>query len=105
MDRIAAKQLLDWCTKEQLASELSFAKQLNIITGIRETALLDADFVIKCSSEKMWIEKGNKKIRIYIYPAMWTRNNINIPEECIAISDKILLSAMPYAYSKIRDRI
>lgn len=105
LDRIAAKQLLDWCTKEQLASGLSFAKQLNIIAGIRETALLDADFTIKCSFEKMWIEKGSKKIRIYIYPAMWTQNNINIPEGCIAISDKMLLSAMPYAYSKIRDEI
>lgn len=105
LDRHAAKQLLDWCTAEQLPTEIPFDKQLRIVSGIKETALLDADFVIKSSTEKMWIEKGNKKVGLYIYPAMWTKNNSNIPRGCIAISDKMILSAMPYAYSKIRDGI
>ena len=78
---------------------------MEIVAGIKETALLDADFVIKSSAEKMWIEKENKKVGLYIYPAMWTKNNTNIPRGCIAISDKMILSAMPYAYSKIRDGI
>lgn len=105
LDRHAAKQLLDWCTAEQLPTEIPFDKQLRVVSGIKETALLDADFVIKSSTEKMWIEKGNKKVGLYIYPAMWTKNNSNIPRGCIAISDKMILSAMPYAYSKIRDGI
>lgn len=105
LDRHAAKQLLDWCTEEQLPTEIPFDKQLKIVAGIKETALLDADFVIKSSAEKMWIEKENKKVGLYIYPAMWTKSNSNIPRGCIAISDKMILSAMPYAYSKIRDGI
>ena len=105
LDRYAAKQLLDWCTEEQLPTEIPFDKQLKIVAGIKETALLDADFVIKSSAEKMWIEKENKKVGLYIYPAMWTKSNSNIPRGCIAISDKMILSAMPYAYSKIRDGI
>lgn len=105
MDRHAAKQLLDWCSKEQLASEIAYDKQLKIIAGIKETALLDADFVIKTSAEKMWIEKAGRKVELYVYPAMWTKNNKHIPKGSVAISDKMLLSAMPYAYSRIRDGI
>ena len=105
LDRHAAKQLLDWCTKEELAAKIAYDKQLRIIAGIKETALLDADFVIKSSDEKMWIEKAGRRIELYVYPAMWTKNNMHIPKGSIAISDKMLLSAMPYAYSKIRDGI
>lgn len=105
LDRHAAKQLLDWCAKEHLAPEITYNKQLKIIAGIKETALLDADFVIKSSAEKVWIEKNGRRVELYVYPAMWTKKNMHIPKGSIAISDKMLLSAMPYAYSKIRDGI
>ncbi len=105
LDRHAAQQLLDWCTNEKIASEIPFARQLSIIAGIRETAMLEADFVIKNSENKLWIEYGTIKRELYVYPAMWTINNPTIPNNCISVSDKMLLSAMPYAYSQIRDQI
>ena len=105
LDRHAAKQLLDWCTAEKLAPEIPYDRQLKMVSGIKETALIDADFEIKTSSEKIWIEKGNKRIRLYICPAMWNQKNASIPRDSIVISDKMLLSAMPYAYSKIRNKI
>lgn len=36
-----------------------------------------------------------RKVELYVYPVMWTSNNSNISKGCIAVFDKMLLSAMP----------
>lgn len=105
LDRHAAIQLLDWCSKEKMADEIMFEKQLNIVAGIKELAMQDADFVLNNEGNKMWIECGATKKELYVYPAMWAPGSLSIPRGSIAISDKMILSAMPYAYIQIRDQI
>lgn len=103
LDRHAAKQLLDWCVYGKLADSIPFDRQLKLISGIQETALLDADFSIIESSEKLWVVNEEKRYELYVYPAMWAKSNGLIPNGSICVSDKMLLNAMPYAYSIIRD--
>lgn len=106
LDRHAAKQLLDWCKTQKMADAISYERQKNLIKSIKETAILDeAEFDIIFENDKIYCIKGNAKREIYVHPAMWNSSNANIPDGAVAISDKIILNAMPYAYSMIRNSL
>ena len=103
LDRHAAKQLLDWAKKEKMADIIPYDRQCNLIKGIKENALVDAKFNIVFENSRIYaVNKDGNKREIYIYPAMWRKNNAMIPAGCIAISDKQLINSMPTAYSAIR---
>lgn len=102
LDRHIASELLAWSKSKKLTNPLSYAEQKRLILGIKETALIDADFDIIFDENKIWGVKDNKKREIYVYPAMWKENNKNIPNEAIAVSDKLIVNSMPSAYAKIR---
>ena len=81
----------------------SYDRQCNLIKGIKENALVDAKFNIVFENSRIYaVNKDGNKREIYIYPAMWRKNNAMIPAGCIAISDKQLINSMPTAYSAIR---
>lgn len=103
LDRQAAKQLLDWCKKEKLADAIPYEKQCNLIKGIKETALIDAAFDIVFEDRKIYgISRKGARREIYVYPAMWQKQNGLIPLNSIAVSDKELLNSMPAVYGSIR---
>ncbi|MBO8463098.1 MAG: DEAD/DEAH box helicase [Firmicutes bacterium] len=102
LDRHLAKELLDWSKDKSLASPISYEKQKLLIQGIKETALIDADFDIDFDNGKIFGIVGDKRREIYAYPAMWKINNPMIPKDCIAVSDKLVLNSMPKAYAVIR---
>ena len=103
LDRHAAKQLLDWAKKEKMADIIPYDRQCNLIKGIKENALFDAKFNIVFEDSRIYaVNKDGNKREIYVYPAMWRKNNAMIPTGCIAISDKQLINSMPTAYSAIR---
>lgn len=102
LDRHLALELLEWCKSESLAKPLSFEEQKSLIMGVKETALIDADFDIIFADEKIYGSRGNNRREIYVYPAMWRENNSLIPNGCISVSDKLIVNSMPAAYAKIR---
>ena len=102
LDRHLAKQLLDWAKDNTLAEPLSFDIQKKLLMGIKETALLDSNFDIIFSDKKIYGIKGNVKKEIYVYPSMWSENDSLIPDNSIAVSDKMIINSMPKAYSQIR---
>ena len=102
LDRHLAKQLLDWAKDNTMAEALSFDIQKKLMMGIKETALIDSDFDIVFTDEKIYGIRGNIKREIYVYPAMWNEDDILIPDNAIAVSDKMIINSMPKAYSKIR---
>lgn len=105
LDRHAAKQLLDWMKDEKLAVPIPYDEQRKLILGIRETALIEAEFDIKFDDGKIYCVKGEKRKEIYVYPAMWSPNSKLIPLQCIAVSDKMIINSMPYAYTQIRNGV
>lgn len=106
LDRHAAKQLLDWCKDNKMAEAISYDKQSNLVNGIKETAILDdAGFDIIFENNKIFGVKGTIKKEINVHPAMWNSNSKDIPSGAVTISDKIILNAMPYAYSMIRNNL
>ncbi|MCM1048258.1 MAG: DEAD/DEAH box helicase [Clostridiales bacterium] len=102
LDRHAARQLLDWCKNKVLAEPILYERQMKLIMGIKETALLDADFDIMFEQGKIWGIKDKRKKEIYVHPAMWRADNERIPKGSIPVSDKMILHSMPHAYSIIR---
>lgn len=102
LDRHAARQLLNWSKNKVLAEPILYERQMKLIMGIKETALLDADFDIMFEQGKIWGIKNKRKKEIYVHPAMWRADNERIPRGSIPISDKMILHSMPYAYSLIR---
>lgn len=48
----------------------------------------------------MFVVNGDYKKQICIYPAMWN-SQYRISSDVLAISDKLLLRALPNAYAKI----
>ncbi|SDB53970.1 DEAD/DEAH box helicase [Butyrivibrio sp. INlla16] len=102
LDRHLARELLDWSRNQKMADPISYEKQKVLVKGIKETALIDADFDIKFENGRITGVSGNTEREIYVYPAMWKKNNYLIPKGCIAVSDKLVINAMPSAYSIIR---
>ncbi|MEG1368818.1 MAG: hypothetical protein RSC74_06950, partial [Hydrogenoanaerobacterium sp.] len=48
---------------------------------------------------------GSSTFEIYIYPAMWSKNDSRIPKESVAISDKMIRESLPEAYRQISEMI
>jgi hypothetical protein len=106
LDRHAAKQLLDWSRLHKLADTIPYDQQKSLIKGIKEIALLDeANFDIIFENKKIYGLKNGRKREIYVHPAMWKSNDSQIPNGAIAVSDKMILNSMPYAYSIIQDML
>lgn len=103
LDRHAAIQLLDWSKEGKLADAIPYDHQKNLIMGIKETALLDAEFDIVFENSKIYGIRNKFKHEIYVFPSMWTLDNPLIPKDSIAVSDKMILNSMPYAYAIIRN--
>lgn len=105
LDRVAAKELLDWCKYNKLADKIDYKKQRNLLMRLKETALIDSEFDINFENNKIFVVKNNIKKDIYIYPAMWNVDNDQIPNRSIAISDKMLKNSLPKVYKKIREKL
>ena len=103
LDRHAARQLLDWARNRKLADEVPFDRQTRLIQGIKETAMMETEFEVQIRENKIFSRWNGQEHELYVYPAMWNpMNNNKIPADAILISDKQILTAMPYAYGIIR---
>lgn len=105
LDRHLAEQLLDWSKTKKLAKPIEYKEQVRLILGIKENALLDADFDIVCENQKIYCVKNGERREVYVYPAMWMQNSPQIPDGSIAVSDKLIINSMPQAYSLIRNSL
>ena len=105
LDRHLAGQLLDWSKTKKLAKPIEYKEQVRLILGVKENALLDADFDIMCENQKIYCVKNSEKREVYVYPAMWMQNSPQIPTGSIAVSDKLIINSMPQAYSLIRNSL
>lgn len=100
LDRHLAKQLLNWCKFNELPVEINFDEQVKLVNGLKEYILVDKYFDIQIDKNKMFVVNGDYKKQICIYPAMWN-SQYRISSDVLAISDKLLLRALPNAYAKI----
>lgn len=100
LDRHLANQLLVWCKTGNLPSELSSDAQGRLIDTITSYPLGNCPFKISKKQNKIYVEKGNNKKEIIVYPAMWNPEIIEKNHK-LAISDKMILKALPIAYQKI----
>lgn len=106
LDRHAARQLLNWSRNGELASPLSYERQATLIKGIKEIGSLEeAGFDIVFENRKIYGVRKGRKTEIYVHPAMWNSDNRMIPRGSIAISDKMLVNSLPYAYTIIRNNL
>ena len=106
LDRHLAKELLDWSKNKKMANPIPYERQVTLIKGIKEMASLEeAGFDIIFGKGKIYGVKNGRKVEIYVHPAMWNEENKMIQKGAIAISDKVILNSMPYAYTIIRNNI
>ena len=104
LDRHAAKQLLYWCTTNELASKIPFEEQVILINNLKECFSKDSKYKIYEQGEKIYIQSGKTKKEIYIYPAMWNPEQLNSSDK-ILISEKVILRDLPNAYNYLIEHI
>ena len=106
LDRHSAVQLLDWSKCKKVADPLPFETQQTLIQGIKELATIETDFSIDCIGTKIFASVNNSQKELIVYPSMWNRKNkALIADNIIAVSDKSVVNAMPYAYDLIRTQL
>ena len=66
---------------------------------------MGSDYSIETEGGKHYIRVNGKSREIVVYPAMWSRQNSRIPNNVVAVSDKLLKYALPKADSVIRDQL
>lgn len=102
LDRKAAMQLLMWGKTGELVPALSIKNQWMIFQPLKK--LLDLDGIAECSMERdhILLHNGVKTKKVIIYPAMWSYKLVSQNEDMIALSDKLILSALPKAYEELK---
>jgi len=106
LDRHSAVQLLNWSKRKKVLDPLPFEIQKTLIQGIKELATIETDFSIDCIGNKIIASVNNAQKELIVYPSMWNKKNSDlIPENVIAVSDKSVINAMPYAYDLIRTQL
>lgn len=100
LDRHAALNLLDWCQKSTLAPNIPYSLQAKLLAPLQS---LNPAIELKYDGQRHYIVSGNIQKEVFAYPAMWTKNNANIPPLSIPISDKLLKQALPMVDAIIRE--
>ena len=101
LDRFAALDLLNWGIKGKLAPEISYDTQKKYI-GQLENILRMSGCSMKSVNGCIYAEKGRRRKKIVIYPAMWAEPK---GQECIFVSDVLMKYAKPYAVQKILEEL
>lgn len=104
LDRHLAKQLLNWCIDETLPKELDLNIQKELIKGLKECVVVDKEFEIGDKENKITVTKDSKTKEIVVYPVMHNPQ-IYAKSSIIPISDRMLIKALPNAYSKILENM
>ena len=102
LDRFVALELLNWCQKSILPNPLSFDVQ-NVL--LRPLNFMGSDYSIETEGGKHYIRFNGRCREIVAYPAMWSRQNSRIPNNVVAVSDKLLKYALPKADAVIREQL
>lgn len=101
LDRFAGKELLDWCYDGSLPDQFPTEQQKELLKPLEKLVMLDGNLKITSSKNELYVETGKSKRQIYIYPTMWCKTDSRIPHGAIAISEKMILKALPKVYSQI----
>ena len=103
MNRHAAIDLLRWCSTNKLPAALSPEVVGTLAKPITELINSDDSQTCRIIEEHgtYFVMKNGKKKRLYFYPAMWSPKSSLIPRNAIALSDVLIKTALPNAYSKI----
>jgi hypothetical protein len=101
LNRIAAFELLDWGVNSSLSDGYSLEQQSQKINSLKYI-LVAQGYNLKMDGSNIFVEKGEKRKAITVYPAMWKE-----PQDgrSIYISDAYLKYAKPYALKKIMDEL
>ena len=102
LDRFAALDLLNWCQKSILPDSLPFETQEALLSPLNS---MGSDYCIESTGEKHYIRTNGKIKEIIAYPAMWSIYNRRIPNDVVAVSDKLLKYALPKADAVIREQL
>ena len=102
LDRFAALELLDWAEKSELPGQIDLEKQEKLLLPLN---YLGSDYTIESNGNKRYVKTANCTMEIIVYPAMWNDRSDLIPNDVIAVSDKILQYALPKADSMIRSQM
>ncbi len=102
LDRYAALDLLNWCQKSVLPDPLSYDTQDELLMPLNS---MGSEYCIQSSGGKHYIQANEKSKEIIAYPAMWSKQNSRIPQNVIAVSDKLLKYALPKADAVIRAQL
>lgn len=102
LDRFAALELLDWCKKSVLPESITYENQKEFLKPLKQ---LGPQLEVVSDGENHKIVYNGKERNIYIYPSMWSKNISSIPNDTIAISDKLMIYALPKVDAIIRDEI
>ena len=101
LNRIAAFELLDWGVNSSLSDGYSLEQQSQKINSLKYI-LVAQGYNLNMDGSNIFVEKGEKRKAITVYPAMWKE-----PQDgrSIYISDAYLKYAKPYALKKIMDEL
>jgi len=101
LDRHIALQLLLWGENKLIAKELNSKVQFEIFKPLKELLELDKKYIVTLESDEIIISNNNLRKKVYIYPVMWNKLNSNIPDDVIALSDRLIKKALPEAYHRV----
>lgn len=101
LDRHMAMQLLNWGKKGVIAKAFNYNEQYEIFKPLKELLELDGQFTVSCSEEIIKVSRNRVEKEIFIYPSMWNENNPCIPNNTIALSDRLIKKALPEAYNQL----
>ena len=100
LDRFAGLELLNWCEDSILPERFSYEKQEKLIEPMKT---LQPELIVEGDGNTHFITYRGKMKELVIYPAMWNRNNDNIPQGALALPDLYMKYAMPRVDAIIRE--
>jgi hypothetical protein len=101
LDRYIAMQLLQWGREGNIVEGFNFCEQYEIFKPLKELVELDGDFTVSVSGDAIILSRNGIEKGVFIYPSMWNKNNNDIPNNMIILSDRLIYKALPEAYNQL----
>lgn len=101
LDRHLALQLLQWGQRGVIADKYEVKKQSELFKPLEELLALDGQYSVSVIDGVITLSSANVQRKVFVYPSMWNKVSDKIPNDVIALSDRLINRALPEAYHRL----
>lgn len=105
LDRFSALDLIRWFKDGKLPKPLCIEEQWKLLRPLGQLLNENEEGKLHQNNNKIYLKSSSFEKEIYVYPIMWNKNNSQLPDNVIQLTDELLKRSLPYAFESVKNTL